>query len=174
MIKDVFNNFKITIKDSRGFTAAELVVAMTLIGLLVGFSFKAYLYFQTNFVNWQQRVSLEETGRRIIGKVADDLLMLRKVVNAQKSSLSFIDFNGKVVTYEYTKQNILRNSRALLKKSIIAEKMQFYYFTANDNMQDIIDAKNINQIQILLILKNKRQAAFELVTTVTLRNKRLF
>lgn len=161
--------------QSHGFTAVELLVAMALVGLIVGFSYKGYLFFQKNFIHWQERVSMEETGRRIINALINDLQTMRKVIEAEENSITFVDFERKIVTYSFKDQGVFKNGRQLLNEDLTVAKLQFSYFTSNDDSFNFIDNKmNIEKIQIHLLVKNKRRASFELISAVTLRNKRLF
>ena len=105
----------------------------------------------------------------------NDLQTMRKVIEAEENSITFVDFERKIVTYSFKNQGVFKNGRQLLDKDLTVAKLQFSYFTSNNNGFDFIDDnKNIEKIQIHLTIKNKRQSAFELVSAVVLRNKRLF
>ena len=83
-------------KDTRGFTAVELLVAMTLTGLIVGVSYKSYLFFQQNFVRWQERTGLEEAARRAMIALPNDIQALRRILQAEDQSMTFINQNRDI------------------------------------------------------------------------------
>jgi len=162
-------------KDTRGFTAVELLVAMTLAGLIVGVSYKSYLFFQQNFVHWQERIGLEETARRVMIAIPSDILILRRILQAEDQSMTFMNQNRELVSYRLHKRNIFKKERPLLNKGIFVKKLQFTYFVADGRWIEYGgDVADIERIKVQLVLEDKRKTSFALTTEITLRNKRLF
>jgi len=163
------------IKDTRGFTAVELLVAMTLTGLIVGVSYKSYFFFQQNFVRWQERVSLEEAARRVMIAVPNDIQTLRRILQAEDQSMTFVNQNRDIISYRLHKRNIFKNERPLLNKGFFVKKLQFTYFVSNGRWIEYDgDVADIERIKVQLVLEDKRKTSFGLTTEITLRNKRLF
>ena len=163
------------IKNTRGFTAVELLVAMTLTGLIVGASYKSYLFFQQNVVRWQERTGLEEAARRVMIAVPNDMQTLRRILQAEDQSMTFMNQNRELVSYRLHKRNIFKNERPLLNKGFFVKKLQFTYFVSDGNWIAYGgDVADIERIKVQLILENKRKTSFGLIAEITLRNKRLF
>ncbi len=163
------------IKDTRGFTAVELLVAMTLTGLIVGVSYKSYFFFQQNFVRWQGRINLEEAARRVMIVLPNDMQTLRRILQAEDQSMTFMNQNRDIVSYRLHKRNIFKNERPLLNKSFFVKKLQFTYFVSDGSWIEYGgDVADIERIKVQLVLVDKRKTSFALTTEITLRNKRLF
>lgn len=163
------------IKDMRGFTAVELLVAMTLTGLMVGVSYKSYLFFQQNFVRWQERTGLEEAARRVMIAVPNDIQTLRRILQAEDQSMTFMNQNRDIVSYRLHQRIFFKNERPLLNKVFFVKKLQFTYFVSDGSWIEYgSDVADIERIKVQLVLEDKRKASFALIAEITLRNKRIF
>ncbi len=163
------------IKDTRGFTTVELLVAMTITGLVVGVSYKSYFFYQQNFVRWRERTGLEEASRRVMITLPNDIQTLRRILQAEDEAMTFMSQNRDIITYRFYKRNIFKNERPLLNKGFFVKKLQFRYFVSDGSWIEYGgDVADIERVKIQLVLKDKRETSFELISEITLRNKRLF
>ncbi len=158
-------------KFSAGFTAVELLIVMALALLIVGFSFKGFLLFKRNLMHWQERITLEQAGQRIIKSLTEDLYKLRGIHQADPTTITFEDYKGDTLTYRLKNQNIFKNGYPLLHNQILAQFLKFEYYTSEG---DIIEKQKIERIKIHLILRYKKNRYFELISSVKLRNRRSF
>lgn len=175
------------IKDTRGFTAVELLVAITVTGVIVSLGFKGYRFFQQNFLRWQQRVVLEENSRRIMKAITLELQNLRRIVKAERHSLSFINEKRKRVIYSFEAWAVYKNGRTLLPAEIQAERLEFEYYPAEVEHRyfDFLgDPERVSKIRIHLVLQSRQSDVFdyigggssgmELISVVHLRSRRDF
>ena len=134
------------IKKSIGFTLIELVLVIALVSIiaLIGVvilnqGFHAYLDLQnTTTADGQLRIALETMGREI-----RNLRSPTDISVATATQYSFVDINGKSVSFSYSGGNLLENSQVLASG---VSAMNFTYY--NSELAQTTSASAVALVQL--------------------------
>ena len=163
------------LKLQHGFTAVELLIALTVSGIIMGFGYQGYHFFQSNFKQWQDRVLVEENARRVMQAMVHDFRAMRALLVADETQISFLDANRRMVTYAFDRQTLTKNNRPILNRILGVRKLTLRYHTPNGKYTSSFGGlQHISRIRIELVLLTPNQTTFELTSSVTLRHKRGF
>jgi prepilin-type N-terminal cleavage/methylation domain-containing protein len=118
----------ITYKKSAGFTLIELVLVIMIVSIvavigskIMGQGLRAYLDFQNmSAADWQMRVALETMTREIRN--------LRYPSDITATQFSFVDNNGKSVSFSLSGTSLMENSQ-ILADGVTA--MTFTYYNSS-------------------------------------------
>lgn len=162
--------------NEKGFTVVELLVAMMLTGIVTGFTFKAYRYFEEGFYRWQERVRLEETSRRIVSTVCSDLQLARAIEEAENTAIEMRSRDNRLVSYTLRNGLLLRNGHVLNKdKKMKITSLRFEYFDEeNQNITNHFLQDKVARVEVRLAVIHKTGRKFQLASSVCLRNIREF
>lgn len=163
------------ITDTKGFTVVELLVAITLMSIVGVLSSQVFLGFQRNRIQWQERVLLEQCGRRVLNAMIFDLQSLRTLLDSEENSIKLIDSKRKLIRYLLHENVIRRNGRSVLPAGIDAKMLKFSYYSSQGRELNMIlsDKASIARIRVTLILRNQKQKRFELTSAAMLRNRQM-
>lgn len=162
--------------NEKGFTVVELLIAMMLTGIVTGFTFKAYRYFENSFYNWQQRVALQEVSRRIVSTVCSDLQLARAIEEAENTAIEMRSRDNRLVSYTLRNGLLLRNGHVLNKdKKMKITSLRFETFDEeNQNISNHFSQEKVGRVEVRVAVKHKSGRKFKLVSSVCLRNIREF
>lgn len=116
--------------DEQGFTLHEVLVAIVISSLLVGFSLSVFLFAQKLLVAHERISNLKEIVDRTLFVVSTDVEQSCRVDMVSDSSLVLQAANGRVITYRFDGTMIERNgslmhdaaARLKLASAILPEK----------------------------------------------------
>ncbi|MFA4906150.1 MAG: hypothetical protein WC645_06570 [Candidatus Margulisiibacteriota bacterium] len=158
--------------DSRGYTIIELVIIITLLGLL-SFVFGAFITESMDaWVFVKARENALGTSRYAIERMVTELRRIQKpnmIITSATSEVSFVDIEGGTVTFSQEATNLLRNSDILATGLVngSGNGLRFTYLDVNGNPTPI--NQNIRSIRVWLKL-NKFGQTMILESAAKVRN----
>ena len=99
------------IRDNRGFTLVELLIAMGIAALISFFAYRIFIFSNKALKNWRERIRLENTAHLLLNAVANDLMELQQSLYAGKSAIGFINTNEDTIYYSHQEAYLLKNNR---------------------------------------------------------------
>lgn len=105
----------IKLKEEQGVTIVELLIGLSLLGVVLGVAYSLYFFGMTSFSRGQQQASRQQEARFISRVLSDELRYAREIevldVKSENfledDSFFYIDERGNVVKAEATKTTIL-------------------------------------------------------------------
>lgn len=155
-------------KDS-GYTIVELLIALTLLGIVTGLAYQGYRFLQRSFQRWQSRVALEQDGGRIMSAIRNDIILWKRIEHAEAATLSVVRDDNKRIVYRLADQQVLRNGRELNPEGVAVARFEFTYFVHDNESETNPYVTEIDAIAIALTVEN-RAGNFELRCRMSKRN----
>lgn len=151
------------IKNNKGFTIIEIIMAIVIVGILAGAS---SMYIMETVNLWRFLSFRNESvsqGRAAMVRMAREIRGLASITTAGPSELQFDDLAGTTINYQLSGGNILRNARVLAND---AQNLQFCYYNSNSSPAcsplcscsvDSADLNDIKRISIELTVQSGSQ-----------------
>lgn len=154
-----------------GFTLLELILVMTLVGILVSLSSNLFFY-QINL--WDRLTTHTESlqnSRHALQMLTRDLRQIEaadSIYQASEDSIRFKEINGSTVSYKFSNSQILRNGDLLIND---VDDIQFKYYDNSGNLisSPVTDPSQISTISIDMTTA-AGEGALSLSTKVKPRN----
>ncbi|MFZ1685715.1 MAG: prepilin-type N-terminal cleavage/methylation domain-containing protein [Candidatus Zixiibacteriota bacterium] len=102
------------LKNSRGVTLVELIVALAISSILLVAMVSASIFVQKFVTNWQQRDSLAEELAFVRLELAPRLSRACKI-RSTGDTIQIVDRERQVTTYSWRGHRLTRDDRALLR-----------------------------------------------------------
>lgn len=142
-----------TVTEEQGFSLVELLVVLSLIGLVAGFVSTVYLFGQKAFNRWEKNMKLENELHTVLAGIAEDLYRAERIeeIDRQYVHLERADRGNHI--YEIDARKIVRNGHELLKKGIYVShfRMEYHSGYENGNHAAGLSTFNINEIRSIRI-----------------------
>lgn len=123
-----------TLRSSRGFTLAELLVGLTLSSMLLLAIMSSYLFLGRNLTRMGIHQTLEAQSRRALSFLAFDMRMARTVSSATSTAVTLVRPEG-TVTYTYSGGSLTRTASFGINPTLVlfdnGQSFAFSYYTAS-------------------------------------------
>lgn len=133
----------------KGFTIIEMLVAITITGILITVVYMAYHFSLRHLRTWEKLSVLERESSIIAQQLRSDILESQKVKNTGLSEWEIVGLDGKEIWYQFQEGTLLRNQFPMNKEEvcITAFDMQPVKFgELNDSrMGDFSEGVDLNQ-----------------------------
>lgn len=145
----------ITKPNRRGVTLIELVMVITIVGVLTGVS---SMYIKETIDLWRFmtfRNELVSGGRLAIMRMMREIRQIKdntSINAAETSRLQFVDMNTNSIDYQLTSGNLMRNTDILASG---VNSLTFIYYDINNNLTTT--PANIKRINITLQISSGGQ-----------------
>lgn len=119
------------LKGQSGFSFSELIVVVTLIGIIAGITGSMFIWGIDMFDFIAQRKDVMQSARFGMEIMVKDLRSVKSsndIPTANNSSLSFYNFNDQYITFSYDNGTLTRNGSALTEG---LTDIDFTYFDVN-------------------------------------------
>lgn len=118
-------------KKEKGFTIIELLVAMTVTGILISVVYMTYHFSLRHLRMWEKLSVLERDSSIIAQQLERDILESQKVEYINPSEWVIVSLNGKEIRYQFRENILLRNQFPINREEvrIMAFDMQPVQFT---------------------------------------------
>jgi len=116
------------IKNNKGFTIIEIIMAIVVVGILAGAS---SMYIMETVNLWRFLSFRNESvsqGRAAMVRMAREIRGLASVTTAGPNELQFDDLTGATINYQLSGSNLLRNALVLAND---VQNLQFCYYNSN-------------------------------------------
>ncbi len=97
------------LSDERGFTLHEVLVAIVVGSLLVGFGLSIFLFAQKFLVAHERMSDLKDAVDRTLFTLSTDVGQSSRVREISDSSLVLVVANRRVITYKFDSVMVVRN-----------------------------------------------------------------
>jgi prepilin-type N-terminal cleavage/methylation domain-containing protein len=119
-----------SVLDNQGFSLVELLVALTLIGLVSGFVWSAWLFSDQSLRQWREHIKLQTEFHTLLNGISEDLYRAKLIrsVDSQHILLEVSD----TLSHDFT----IENKKLLLNdKPLTGQEFQVTHFNvvANDD-----------------------------------------
>lgn len=181
------------LKNEHGYTTVELIIAMSMVGLITIFAYSVYIFALKGVHYWQNRVQMENSAHIVINAMTDDLLKLENFFSIREESIAFATTDIDTISYWIEENQLLRNGENMILNENIMTAVRFSYLgndlALDDNLDGVVDPneidlndnnqidarefEEISYIEMALSLSNGNRI-FNIKTGVAIRNKRRF
>ncbi len=154
------------LKDQRGFTAFELIIAIQLSLVVIGLGYVSYL-FSVKLVNkWQKKIVVENSLSQISTTLTKSLDQLRVIHQAGPEELSGLQLNGDTLQVNL-QDHVYLNGETVGDETLLLISAEFeYLLNSNEGGKPHIKmsklmGSNLNKIRAVkcfLTLKNSGQS----------------
>jgi prepilin-type N-terminal cleavage/methylation domain-containing protein len=94
-----------------GFTLLEIMIAMTLIGLVVSMVFYSWCYITRHTVSIQHGSAFQAEAYRMVQSVSTEIRKSPEIISVKSDGIRFMSSNGTdTVDYEYVNDKLYRNN----------------------------------------------------------------
>ena len=133
----ILRNIWASIKDKKGVTLVELLVALGLSSLLVIFVFSLHLFSNKLVMEWTRKAELEDITLLCMEAIKRDISDIKELLTVEKEKIEFITQRGKRIVYQVRDQKLLRNEESLTKDKISVENLSFNYYHKSELSQTV-------------------------------------
>lgn len=100
-----------------GFSLVEILVAITITTILIGFAFGIYLFGQSLFLGWKSKLNLENEIHTLSHGITEQLFQADRIKTLEPQKL-VIQKGNREKHYEVRNDTLFVNGRTLLNPSI--------------------------------------------------------
>lgn len=119
-------------KSEAGFTTTELLIAIQLTFLLIGFLYAGYSFSLRLSKTWRDRMALENAAAVCMRAMVHDIRQAATILRARDKELALLTDSGKQIVYQLQNGRIMRNGQPVSTLSTIMETITFRYATMNN------------------------------------------
>lgn len=138
-----------TITEEQGFSLVELLVVLSLVGLITTFVMTAYFYAEQAITNWKHATRLENELHTLAEGLADDIYKAEAVMEVGEGFISLEVFGHEQRQYELDQGKLFRNG-----VNITSEDISIISFYTENGMQTEKDSVDPKLLEIRLALGN--------------------
>ncbi len=176
--------------NEYGYTTIELIVAMSMVGLIAVFAYSVYSFARKGMNRWQNRVHLENSAHIAVNAITNDLLKLQRFYCIGEGRVCFMTTDDDTIDYRVEEERLVRNGNAiLLDKTSIRFNYLGYDLSLDNNLDGVVDYEEmdlnnnseidgkecefVSFVAVNLSLSTRRHS-FKIKTGVVIRNRRRF
>jgi hypothetical protein len=129
-------NYKLKIE--KGYTSVELMIAVVLSLMLIGFIYSAYFFSIRITRSWREKINLEDTAMICLNRISLDLVNCSEIFQMNKNGLKLLLNNKKTINYDFGGGNLFRNGIRMNDHGFNIIDLSFAY-TIPDEIQKDLD-----------------------------------
>lgn len=138
-----------TIIEQQGFSLVELLVVLSLAGLVTTFIMTAYFHAEQAITEWRQASRLENELHTLAEGLAKDIYQAEAVLEFEDGVIWLEVFGQEERKYELVQGKLYRNGASITSKEI-----QIISFYVGNGMQTEKDAVDSRLLEVRLSLSN--------------------
>jgi hypothetical protein len=181
------------LNNEHGYTTVELIIAMSMVGLITVFAYSVYIFTLKGIHYWQNRIQTENSAQIIINVMQEDLIKLESFFTIGEESIAFTTTDDDTISYWIEENQLLRNGKEMILNKDTATALRFNYIgndlALDDNLDGVIDLdeidlndnnqidgrefEEISYIELTLSLTNGNKT-FNVTTGAAIRNEGRF
>jgi hypothetical protein len=151
--------------QNSGYTIIEVLSAMQLTLLIIGLACSGYLFSQTLFNRWQEKIRIEEQLAILSKTISIQLWRTREILEAKETEMLLIKFSGDSLRLRLD-NGVYLNQDSLILRPIKIRAGKFSYFLRSDRSDQIrqsdeplnlSDLSKIAAVQVDLSLYRRNQ-----------------
>ncbi|MGF1671540.1 MAG: Tfp pilus assembly protein FimT/FimU [Balneolaceae bacterium] len=119
-----------SVLDKQGFSIVELLVVLTLIGLVSGFVWSAWLFSERSLRQWSEHVKLETEFHTLLNGISEDIYRagIIRIIDSQQIHLEVADTLSRIFTA--SNQKLYLTDKSLTSHSFLITDFRI---VANDD-----------------------------------------
>lgn len=137
-----------SIISEDGFSLVEMLVAMTITTILIGFAFGIYLFGQRLFLQWQDQLFLQNELHTLSHSISEELFRADRIINLESQKLILLK-EGKKKKYEVQNDSLLMNGKNILNQSSMLVAFKFSSQNKDDKPINESNSKSIGKITFI-------------------------
>lgn len=107
------HSFRFTFADQAGFTINELIVAMVVGSILVGYAFELYVFASRIVSAWRAKTGISTAAERVLGQMTLDLQRSSSLIQEGDSVFVMASDNREIASYHVSHGVVSRNGVAM-------------------------------------------------------------
>lgn len=135
-------------RHEKGFTSVELLMAIAITFMTVGFVYGLYYMSQRTLYKWNQKVNLEDAAFICIKQITQDMVHAYRVQMIGSDSLVIVQANDEEILYCRFNNNVYRNGYPMLDQDHRIVDWSFREhskFSVKENQDDLSMREDIWQ-----------------------------
>jgi len=141
--------FENRIYKEDGFSIVEILVAITITTILIGFASGIYLWGQRYFLNWQRGLSLQNEVHTLANGISEDLFRAEGIIELKDQLLVLEGKDEKEKHYIVKNDTLLKEDVALIKPSLSLLSFEITAKEREKNLSNSNDTRKIEQTTLI-------------------------
>jgi|GEM_PF-2035905 len=113
--------------NEHGFTSAELMVAITVLFIIIGFIYSTHYFSLKMSKRWSEKTDLIHTAALCMNRLTQDIIHAWKFQSRNKNDFVLILSDDKKITYELQNKNLYRNGLCMNVPNVAIYDLSFCY-----------------------------------------------
>ncbi len=105
--------FRLALADESGFTINELIVAMVVGSILVGYAFELYVFASRIITSWRARTEIAAAAEGVLNRMTLDIQRSSELIQEGDSVFVMISDNREIASYHVSKGMVSRGGIAM-------------------------------------------------------------
>jgi len=169
----ILKNISVSLRDKKGVTLVELLVALALTSILVIFVFSLHLFGNKLVIEWTKKAELEDIALLCMESLKKDISDTRELLVAELYRIELMRNDDEKIAYEIKDGKLLRNGESLTKDKISAENLNFNYYHKRELGQTgylpVKDGKDIDRNMNLRLDEKELELITDVKIELTLK-----
>jgi type II secretory pathway component PulJ len=110
-------------KNEKGYTIIELMIALSLSMITIGFIYEAYFISARMLKNWQDKIRCEDTALICMDSLCRDVLRSVDFKNTGESETTLIGDDDRAIVYRFHDGNLFRNGFQINPPSVRVDRV---------------------------------------------------
>lgn len=111
-------------RSEDGFSLVEILIALAVTSLLMGFAFAIYLLGQKYFIQWEQSLDLQNEIHTLAQGISEDIFRTDEIIEVKSHGLT-LRMGPSIRKYYEENGNLMRDSVSLLDTDIKLVDIRF-------------------------------------------------
>lgn len=111
--------------NNNGFSLAELLIVLALIGVMGVYVSSVYLFSEQSVNQWRNSLSLQNEYQALMNGIIEDIYKAEALVGIDNHALKLELPGGVIRTYEKENGNLVRNDKPLNKQDVHVSGLAF-------------------------------------------------
>lgn len=100
--------FRLALADESGFTINELIVAMVVGSILVGYAFELYVFGSRIITSWRARTEIAAAAEGVFNRMTLDIQRSSELIQEGDSLIVMISDNREIASYRVSRGMVMR------------------------------------------------------------------
>ena len=148
----------------NGFTIVELLIAIQITLLLIGFIYSIYIFTLKLSNSWEHKVRIESVADLCMRTLTKDLIETTEIIEAVSDSISFLNIQGNKINYICRNGKLFRNQKIIHSDGVEVLQLRFRFWQNDVPLQsDLAMPDDLDPFQHLAKITRKQLSQVSLL-----------
>jgi prepilin-type N-terminal cleavage/methylation domain-containing protein len=148
MMAKRINNKSLLIQED-GFSLVEILLAIVISTIMIGFAFGMYLFGQRYFLSWQNDIRFHNELHTIAQGIAEEIYSADHILSIGQHEIVILKNDGREQKYKSGKGSLFKNEKSLLHPSLILTSFELKTNRKNGRSYKPTSLEDISEITLI-------------------------